>query len=80
VRQFVVNFVLQPATRAVLAEMEITEPTPIQAEAIPALMAGHDLVGQSATGSGKTLAYGCVGYLRHPFGNRCFDLFACALL
>jgi len=58
VRQFVVNFVLQPATRAVLAEMEITEPTPIQAEAIPALMAGHDLVGQSATGSGKTLAYG----------------------
>ena len=52
------DFLLQPATRAVLAEMEITEPTPIQAEAIPALMAGHDLVGQSATGSGKTLAYG----------------------
>src|SRR5713226_5880459 len=52
------DFFLQPATRAVLAEMEITEPTPIQAEAIPALMAGHDLVGQSATGSGKTLAYG----------------------
>ncbi len=52
------DFHLQPATRAVLAEMEITEPTPIQAEAIPALMAGHDLVGQSATGSGKTLAYG----------------------
>jgi ATP-dependent RNA helicase DeaD len=52
------DFHLQPATRAVLAEMEITEPTPIQAEAIPALMAGQDLVGQSATGSGKTLAYG----------------------
>src|SRR5258708_29332429 len=52
------DFRLQPATRAVLAEMEITEPTPIQAEAIPALLAGHDLVGQSATGSGKALAYG----------------------
>jgi ATP-dependent RNA helicase DeaD len=38
--------------------MQITEPTPIQAEAIPALLAGNDLVGQSATGSGKTLAYG----------------------
>src|SRR5262249_25598680 len=38
--------------------MDITEPTPIQAEAIPALMAGRDFVGQSATGSGKTLAYG----------------------
>jgi ATP-dependent RNA helicase DeaD len=52
------DFRLQPVTRAVLASMDITEPTPIQAEAIPALMAGKDFVGQSATGSGKTLAYG----------------------
>jgi ATP-dependent RNA helicase DeaD len=52
------DFLLQPATRAVLANMEITEPTPVQAEAIPALLAGNDVVGQSATGSGKTLAYG----------------------
>src|SRR5258706_1526444 len=52
------DFLLQPATRAVLATMEIIEPTPIQVEAIPALLAGNDLVGQSATGSGKTLAYG----------------------
>ena len=52
------DFSLQLATHAVLANMEITEPTPIQAEAIPALLAGNDLVGQSATGSGKTLAYG----------------------
>jgi ATP-dependent RNA helicase DeaD len=52
------DFPLQPATHAALANMEITEPTPIQAEAIPALLAGKDVVGQSATGSGKTLAYG----------------------
>ena len=52
------DFQLLPATQAVLADMEFTGPTPIQAEAIPALLAGHDLVGQSATGSGKTLAYG----------------------
>ena len=52
------DFHLQPTTLAVLANMEITEPTPIQAEAIPALLAGNDVVGQSATGSGKTLAYG----------------------
>jgi len=52
------DFLLQPATREVLANMEITEPTPVQAEAIPALLAGKDVVGQSATGSGKTLAYG----------------------
>jgi ATP-dependent RNA helicase DeaD len=52
------DFHLQPATLAVLTTMEITEPTPIQAEAIPALLVGKDLVGQSVTGSGKTLAYG----------------------
>lgn len=52
------DFSLQPSTHAALANMKITEPTPIQAEAIPALLAGNDLVGQSATGSGKTLAYG----------------------
>jgi ATP-dependent RNA helicase DeaD len=32
--------------------------SPIQAEAIPILMAGHDVVGQSQTGSGKTAAFG----------------------
>ncbi len=52
------DFPLQRATQAALANMGITEPTPIQAEAIPALLAGNDVVGQSATGSGKTLAYG----------------------
>ncbi len=52
------DFSLQPTTRAALASMNIIEPTPVQAEAIPALMAGRDLMGQSATGSGKTLAYG----------------------
>jgi ATP-dependent RNA helicase DeaD len=52
------DFHLQHATYVALATMEITDPTPIQAEAIPALLAGKDLVGQSATGSGKTLAYG----------------------
>jgi len=51
------DFTLSPATRAVLADMGISEPSPIQAEAIPALLAGRDLMGQSATGSGKTLAY-----------------------
>ncbi len=37
--------------------MEVVEPTPIQEAAIPALMAGRDVVGQARTGSGKTLAF-----------------------
>lgn len=37
--------------------MNITEPTPIQREAIPAILEGQDLIAQSQTGSGKTLAY-----------------------
>lgn len=52
------DFSLQPSTHEALTNMEIVEPTPIQIEAIPALMAGSDVLGQSATGSGKTLAYG----------------------
>lgn len=40
-----------------LREMEIAEPTPIQAEAIPVIAAGKDVVAQSQTGTGKTLAY-----------------------
>ena len=32
--------------------------SPIQAEAIPVLLKGSDVVGQSQTGSGKTAAFG----------------------
>jgi ATP-dependent RNA helicase DeaD len=40
-----------------LASLGYEEPTPIQAEAIPHLLAGRDLVGQAATGTGKTAAF-----------------------
>lgn len=33
------------------------EPTPIQSQAIPVLLAGRDLLGQAATGTGKTAAF-----------------------
>ncbi|XP_037288500.2 pre-mRNA processing factor 5 [Rhipicephalus microplus] len=33
------------------------KPTPIQAQAIPAVMSGRDLIGIAKTGSGKTLAF-----------------------
>lgn len=41
-----------------LTEMGFEESTPIQAQAIPLLMAGRDLVAQALTGTGKTAAFG----------------------
>jgi ATP-dependent RNA helicase DeaD len=40
-----------------LASLGYEEPTPIQSEAIPQLLAGRDLLGQAATGTGKTAAF-----------------------
>jgi len=48
---------LSDALLQVLAEAELDEPTPVQADAIPALLAGRDVLALAQTGSGKTLAY-----------------------
>lgn len=40
-----------------LEHMGITSPTSIQAQAIPVIQAGRDVIAQSQTGTGKTLAY-----------------------
>ena len=40
-----------------LEESGYEAPTPIQAQAIPALLAGNDLLGQAQTGTGKTAAF-----------------------
>ena len=42
-----------------LAKMNITDPTDIQAQVIPHMLEGRDVIGQAHTGSGKTLAYLC---------------------
>ena len=41
-----------------LNELGFKAPSPIQAQAIPFLAAGRDVVGQAQTGSGKTAAFG----------------------
>ena len=40
-----------------IEEAGYTEPTPIQAAAIPLILAGHDLIGIAQTGTGKTAAF-----------------------
>jgi len=48
---------LDPRLTEPLAKLGYEEPTPIQREAIPPLLAGKDLVGLAATGTGKTAAF-----------------------
>jgi len=40
-----------------LDKLGLAEPTPVQAQAIPLAVAGHDLLASAATGSGKTAAF-----------------------
>ncbi|MBN1835789.1 MAG: DEAD/DEAH box helicase [Spirochaetales bacterium] len=47
---------IEPIRRA-LRGQDYTVPTPIQQQAIPLLLAGHDLMGSAQTGSGKTAAF-----------------------
>ncbi|MFC5301144.1 DEAD/DEAH box helicase [Azospira restricta] len=48
---------LHPAILKALADAGYTEPTPVQAQAIPAAIEGRDLLVSSQTGSGKTAAF-----------------------
>ncbi|MFW9619016.1 DEAD/DEAH box helicase [Sulfurospirillum sp. 'SP'] len=41
-----------------ITEAGFTEPSPVQAEAIPLVLQGHDIVAQAQTGTGKTAAFG----------------------
>ena len=48
---------LAPALLRALADNEYTVPTPIQAQAIPLVLSGHDVLGGAQTGTGKTAAF-----------------------
>ena len=48
---------LAPALLRALSEQGYTEPTPIQAAAIPLVLQGADLMAAAQTGTGKTAAF-----------------------
>jgi len=51
------NLNLNPAILRAIEESGYTTSTPIQAQAIPEVMAGHDLMASAQTGTGKTAAF-----------------------
>ncbi len=48
---------LHPNILAALTAVGYEEPSPIQSQAIPVILAGHDMIGQAQTGTGKTAAF-----------------------
>jgi ATP-dependent RNA helicase DeaD len=51
------QLVTNPSLLKVLNELGYEHPTPIQAETIPLIAEGHDVLGQAQTGTGKTAAF-----------------------
>ncbi|WP_343634365.1 DEAD/DEAH box helicase [Fluviicola sp.] len=51
------SFGLSPFLLKALTEMNYEKPTPIQDQAIPAILTGKDVLGIAPTGSGKTASY-----------------------
>ena len=48
---------LEPRLLEAVTALGYEEPTPVQRETIPPLLAGRDMLAQAATGTGKTAAF-----------------------
>lgn len=68
---------LSPATLANLDALGYLEMTPIQAQSLPVMLKGMDLIAQAKTGSGKTAAFGIA--LLEPLNPRYFGCQALVL-
>jgi len=68
---------LSAATLANLDALGYTEMTPIQAQSLPVMLKGKDLIAQAKTGSGKTAAFGIA--LLEPLNPRYFGCQALVL-
>jgi superfamily II DNA/RNA helicase len=56
---FIIHYTSNEAFHSldVIKRLNYTAPTSIQAQAIPAIMSGRDVIGVAKTGSGKTIAF-----------------------
>jgi len=48
---------IHPDVLAAISAVGYEEPSPIQTQAIPVILGGHDMIGQAQTGTGKTAAF-----------------------
>lgn len=68
-RQFT-DFELSPELQQGIEKAAFSYLTPIQAEVLPHLLAGHDVAGQAQTGTGKTAAFLIAMFTRLSRGTR----------
>src|SRR5690242_12498518 len=61
---------LSPELLKAIDKLGFEQAAPIQAEAIPLLLQGKDVVGQSQTGSGKTAAFAAPAVEKANVGDR----------
>ncbi len=52
------DFNLKSTIQQAIDEAGFTEPSPVQKDAIPLILEGHDIIAQAQTGTGKTAAFG----------------------
>ena len=52
------DFNLKDTIQSAVNEAGFTEPSPVQKDAIPIILEGHDIIAQAQTGTGKTAAFG----------------------
>jgi ATP-dependent RNA helicase DeaD len=57
-KKLFIDLPLSPEIQKGLRKLKFTQLTPIQAEAIPLLLRGFDVIGQAQTGTGKTASFG----------------------
>lgn len=66
------HFGLPAACLDVIKRLNYMAPTPIQAQAVPAIMSGRDVIGVAKTGSGKTIAF-LIPLFRHIKDQRALE-------